>query len=237
MTITYRPMRPKDVHECVDIVAAHPVIRQRYGDALSNLKAVWLALIGREAFRTVLFEDFQNSHPRIIGVGVSVFVSDDFLRALKQAPFFWVGPELIRWLSSGHSPLLSDCEMRQRNARGGLTAATREGAIRSEFLHCPEVQTAFCSAFIENHQGFLLNEVLGHGMTRDTLEFSLRGGFLLLQEDGRYADSVERPLDAVFEKPHHIGLTRELARPPSALMMPFSPGPAGPACTITTATT
>jgi len=211
MTFTCRPMRPKDVHECVDIVAAHPVIRQRYGDALSDLKAVWLALMGREAFRPVVFEDSQHSHAGIIGDGVSVFVSDHFLRALKRSPFFWVGPELTRWLSSGQAPLLSDCEMRQRNARGGLTVATWEGAIRAEFLHCPEVLTAFCSAFIENHQGFLLNEVLGQGMTRDTLDLSLRSGFLLLQEDGRYADSGESPLDEVFEKPHHIGLTRELA--------------------------
>lgn len=211
MAITYRPMLPKDVHECVDIVAAHPVMRQRYGDALSNLKAVWLALIGREAFRTAVFEDFQNSHPRIVGVGVSVFVSDDFLRALKQSPFFWVGPELTKWLSSGQPALLSDREMRQRNARGGLTVATWEGAIRTEFLHCPEVLTVFCAAFIQNHQGFLLNEVLGQGMTRDTLDLSVRSGFLLLQEDGRYGDSTGKPLDEVFEKPHHIGLTRELA--------------------------
>lgn len=211
MAITYRPMRPKDVHECVDIVAAHPVMRQRYGDVLCNLKAVWLALIGREAFRTAVFEDSQTSHAGIIGVGVSVFVSDDFLRALKQGPFFWVGPELTKWLCSGQPALLSDREVRQRNARGGLTVATWEGAIRAESLHCPEVLTAFCSAFIENHQGFPLNEILGQGMTRDTLDLSLRSGFLMLQEDGRYADSVKRPLDEIFEKPHHIGLTRELA--------------------------
>lgn len=211
MAFTYRPMRPKDVRECIEIVAAHPVVAPRYGADISILGKVWLGLLGQEAFRPVVFEETRNSHAGIIGVGVSVFVSDDFLRALEQRPFFWVGPELTRWLSSGQSPLLSDCEMRQRNAKGGLTVATWEGAIRSQLLNCPELLTTFCSAFIENHQGFLLKEVLGQGMTRDTLDLSLRSGFLLLQEDGRYADSVERPLDEVFEKPHHIGLTRELA--------------------------
>ena len=211
MAITYRPMRPKDVRECTEIVAAHPVVAPRYGAAISSLGRVWVGLLGQEAFRPCVFEEVRNSCARIIGIGVSAFVSEDFLRALKTPPFFWVGPELTKWLSSGQLPLLSDREMRQRNPGGGLTVATWEGAIRAELLHCPEVLTAFCSAFIENHQGFLLNEILGQGMTRDTLELSLRGGFLLLQEDGRYADSVEKPLDEVFEKPHHIGLTRELA--------------------------
>jgi hypothetical protein len=45
---------------------------------------------------------------RIMGVGVSAFVSHDFLVELKTPPFFWAGPELAKRVLRGESPLLSD---------------------------------------------------------------------------------------------------------------------------------
>lgn len=211
MAITYRPMRPKDVRECTEIVAAHPVVGPRYGAAIRSLTKVWLELFGREAFRAVVFEDSQNSHAGIVAVGVSAFVSNDFLRALKKPPFFWVGPELTRRLTRGESPLLSNREVREGNIEDGLNVVTWEAAHRGEFLDCAEVLTAGCSAYIEQHRGFQLKEVLGQGMTRDVLALSLRAGFQLLHENGRYVDSANGSLDQVFERPHHIGLTRKLA--------------------------
>lgn len=211
MAISYRPMRPKDVRECVDIVAAHPVIGPRYGGAVRDLKAVWLRLIGEEAFRAVVFEDSRNSHARTIGVGVSVFVSEEFLHSLKTPPFFWVGPELTRRIARGESPLLSNQEVRQRNANGGLNLVTWEGALHADFFDSVEAHTLCGSAFHEQHRGFLLREPLGHAMTRDVLDLSLRAGFLLLDRDGQYVECISEPLDGIFAKPHYFGLTRELA--------------------------
>ena len=39
----------------------------------------------------------------------------------------------------------------------------------------------------------------------------LRSGGLLLDEDGRYLESIDRSLDDIFKVPHHVGLTRALA--------------------------
>jgi hypothetical protein len=108
VAVRYRPMRPEDVRECVEIVAAHPVIGPRYGSAIGDLRRVWLELMGREAFHAVVFEDSNDSKIRTMGVGVSVFVSDEFLLELKTPPFFWVGPGLINRINRGDSPLLSD---------------------------------------------------------------------------------------------------------------------------------
>lgn len=173
------------VCECTEIVAAHPVVGPRYGAAISSLRKVWLGLLGLEAFRSVVFEEARNSCTRIIGMGVSAFVSDDFLLALKTPPFFWVGPELTRRLARGESPLLSNQEVRQRNANGGLNLVTWEGALHADFFDSVEAHTLCCSAFHEQHRGFLLRELLGHAMTRDVLDLSLRSGFLLLDRDGQ----------------------------------------------------
>ena len=92
MAVRYRPMRPNDAKECVEIVAAHPFMGPRYGSGTTDLRTVWLSLLGREAFRAVVFEDGEDTQVRIMGVGVSAFVSHDFLLELKTPPFFWAGP-------------------------------------------------------------------------------------------------------------------------------------------------
>jgi len=71
MSIRCRPMRPKDVAGCVEIVAQHPFIGPRYAGTLPELRSVWLSLLGREAFRAYVYEDRQDSPPRLVGVGCS----------------------------------------------------------------------------------------------------------------------------------------------------------------------
>jgi len=211
MPITHRPMRPKDVGASVQLVAAHPVLGPRFGEAIGNLEAVWLGLLGQDAFRAVVFEDSDASHREIVGVGVSCFVSDDFLDSIKKPPFRWVAAELTEHISRGESPLLSNAQIREANMTGGLNLVTWVGALHANFLNSVEAHIAVLSAFFSEHQGFLLKEITGHGMSRDLLDAALRSGAMLLGQDGQYVDSVDRSLDEVFSTPHHFGLTRELA--------------------------
>ena len=51
MTVHCRPMLPKDVRPCVEILAVHPVVAPRYGDSIDQLRPAWLSLLGCEAFR------------------------------------------------------------------------------------------------------------------------------------------------------------------------------------------
>src|SRR5215472_17303031 len=129
MAIRWRPMRVHDVSECVEIVAASPVQAPRYGAAVQDLKAVWLGLLGQEVFRAIVLEEtLDHSKPTKVGVGVSAFISDDFLQYMKTPPFLWVYPDLIKRIASGKSPLLSDKQTREANAKGGLNLFVWEGA-------------------------------------------------------------------------------------------------------------
>src|SRR5260370_32752316 len=194
MGIHWRPMRPKDVGECVEIVATHPILGPRYGPAIVDLKAVWLGLLGREAFRPFVFEEVQGSSIRKVGVGVSAFVSDDYLVRMKTPPFFWVGPDLTMRIARGESPLLSDKEMREANQNHGLNLLTWEGAIRTGYMDRPDGFVALISAFLEQHRGFLLKEIITSAMTLDQLLGVVRSGGQILNTEGKYVDSVERPL-------------------------------------------
>ena len=109
----------KDVRKCVDIIASHPVIGPRYGSEIHQLQSTWLLLLRWEGFLARVFEKVQNSRTTICFVGVSVFVTDDFVRELKTAPF-WSGPELIRRAAPGDFPILGDKQLRNANAQDGL---------------------------------------------------------------------------------------------------------------------
>ena len=212
MGIQWRPMRPKDVRGCAEIIAAHPVNGARYRDDIGKLFKVWLGLLGREAFRAVVIEAVDTSQrTATIGVGVSVFVSEAFLTQIKTPPYRWVGPELVRRIVQGDDPLLSDQQMRQANAQGGLNLVTWEGALKHEFADRPDAHTAVFSAYVEQHRGFLIKEMIGHGISAELLEGTLRSGASLLDSNGQYTNTPDRPTREIFVSPHYIGMTRELA--------------------------
>lgn len=212
MAFRHRPMEPKDVRECVEIVSSHPVVGSRYGSIIGGLQSVWRKLLGREAFRAVVFEEAQDSRARRIGVGVSVFVSDEFLRELKTPPFFWIGPELTKRVLRGDSPLLSDKQVRLANRSGGLTLVPWEWALHAEYLHSGEAVTTMIAAFVDEHRGFLLKELISNTMSLDGLEGAVRsGGLFLSPDDCHHVESLNKPLHEIFASPYLIGLTRELA--------------------------
>jgi len=115
-------------------------------------------------------------------------------------------------MNRGASPLLSDKQLRQANADRGLNLVTWEGALHSGYLNCVEAHEAMFAAFVVQHRGFLLKELIGHGMTFEAFVGTIRsGGMLLSAAGGRYADSPDKPLHEVSAEPHVVGLTRELA--------------------------
>jgi hypothetical protein len=209
--IHWRAMRAEDVRECVEIVATHPILGPRYGPAIAELRAVWLGLLGREAFRAVVFEEVQDPSIRRTGVGVSAFVSGDYLQRMKTPPFFWVGHDLTMRIAHGESPLLSDKETREANRNGGLNLLCWEGAIRWEYANRADAHAALYSAFVEQHRGFLLKEIIGGTVNPENLAGTLRSGGQFLNTEGKYVDSAESAQHEEFTVPHYVGLTREVA--------------------------
>jgi hypothetical protein len=213
MAITYRPMRPKDVKQCVEIVAADPIVGPRYGKAIGNLRAVWLELLGSEALRAIVLEhSFKASGVEIVGVGASAFVSEDFFRELKTPPFFWAGPEITKRVVCGASPLLTNKQVRHGNSNAGLNLIVWEGVVRASYYTEPEVHHSMLAGFLEMHRGFHLKELLGHGTNVVGLEATFRMGNLLLSSvDGTYIDHMEKTPQELLSVPHFIGISRELA--------------------------
>jgi DNA-binding NarL/FixJ family response regulator len=169
--------------------------------------------LGREAFRAYVYENLQDSPPRLVGIGCSAIVSDDFLREAKTPPFFWIGPEITRRIRRGQSPLLSDKQVREANSNGGVNIAVWEGAVSIRDINRAEVSNSFLSTFIELHRGFQLKEIIGQGSTDDALAAVLRVGYLFISSvDGRYTETIDKTPNDLIREPHMTGLSRELAR-------------------------
>lgn len=210
--IRHRPMRPSDVRECVQLVASHPVQGPRYGKAIADLPAVWLCLLTSGIPNTsAVIEAGAGARSKIVGVGVSAFVSDDFVRQLKSPPSFWLGPELTKSLKRGDSHMLTEKQVRGANSSGGLNLAVWEGTICKEEMQNSDVGRAMMKMFFDLHQGYLLKELLGQAESPGHFEaMRLSGGQVWNFAAGRYAEPSGNP-EEVLREHHVVGMTREMA--------------------------
>lgn len=204
-------MRRRDIRECVEFYAQHPILGPRYGRTLDQLGAAWSQLMNRHAVTVIVFEEIHGGKARKIGVGARAFVSDEFVKEMKTAPQFWAGPELVKRVLAGNSPILSDKELREANAEGGLNLFAWDGAVSaSEFGRREVIQSLFVE-FVERHRGFRLKELITQGTSVDIMEAQIQSGGFLVGEDGEYGEVPAKPLSEVLKAPHCLGVSRELA--------------------------
>lgn len=204
-------MRHKDIPECVALVASHPVLAPRYDKAINLLGNAWSQLLRELAFLSLIFEEGNGSTLRKVGLGTRAFLSDTFVQEMKTAPYFWAGPELVRRVLAGCSPLLTDKQVREANAHGGLNLFVWDGTASANDINRPEVIHTLFFEFVDQHRGFLLKEVLAQSSSSDILEAQLHSGGFLLDETGRYTSAVPQPMKELVQRPHYIGVSRELA--------------------------
>ena len=221
MGLRYRRMQSSDVSNCVQVLTKIPAIRRRYGSAIADVQAAWHRLIGCEAMGTAVFEEVDGAQVTTWGVGVGIFVHDDFVRELKTPPLFWIGPELAKRVVQGDSPILSDNEVREANSTGGLNLVVWEGCPIPEFAKRPDAIHLMMTAFIQLYRGFRCKEAISlQAESAERLQWTIDGGGLLWDAArGRYVRSLGKELAEVFGEPHVVGTTPEVesGRPGSSV--------------------
>jgi hypothetical protein len=205
-------MEPEDVAECAKIVAAHPVIGPRYGSAIKDLGRAWLRLLGSEAMTTAVFEEVDRGRVHLAGVGVGVFVRDEFIRELKTPRQFWVGAELTKRVLNGNSPVLSDREVREANSGEGLNELVWETLTGLAFAKRTEMYHLMGRTYIEIHRGFRLKEMItSQAESAERLQWAIdAGGLYWDPKAGRYVKSLRKGTEEFARNPHVVGITREL---------------------------
>lgn len=207
-------MQPADIPECVDMVAKSALVGPRYGPMIGHLAEAWKRLLGFEASSAIVFLAGEGDRAPICIFGVSVIVRDDFIREIKRAPQFWVGPALTRRVIKGESFLLTGKELREGNSQDGLNLLSWESCTRPGYESHHELHRYMMGAFIEVHQGYRWKEIVAtQSESADRLRHTLNtGGFLWDPIAGCYVDGVNRDLEEIVSTPHIVGITRELER-------------------------
>lgn len=212
--IRHRPMRQRDIADCVRLVATHPILAPRYGDAIKDLPGVWRRLLNNEWFFTsALYEETRGTSAKTLGAGMSVFVTDDFFKEAKTPPFFWLGPELTRRIAQCRSPLLTEKQVGDANSREGLNLVIWQSGAHPDDLKRPEIWEVGVNAFIEHHRGFRLKEWILQAETPEHFVGILNVGSVLYNNPVLSPSPGSHRLDpqqAVTE-PHLTGLTRATA--------------------------
>jgi hypothetical protein len=212
--LRHRAVESRDIRECVDLVANHPIIGPRYGSTISHLPEVWLSLIDSEASVASVFYADDGPGAPICFFGITAVVQDDFLRDMKRPPHFWIGPELTRRMIRGESPVLSGKELREANSCGGLNLVCWENCALPGYEAHTDLHRYMMSVFIQLHRGYLWKEIIANQPeSLGRLEFLISTGGLLWEPlTGAYSSAAKGDCSEIVDKPHIIGVKRELER-------------------------
>ncbi|MGB6256561.1 MAG: hypothetical protein WBG09_00325 [Candidatus Sulfotelmatobacter sp.] len=214
MRLRRRPMLPRDAQPCAELVAAHSLESERYGELQEQLSWVWKNCLRSRSLITVVLEDMESGKPSLQGFGVSAFVTDEFTYSCKMPSMRWIGPELVRCLMRGESPVLDPNEIRDANSTGGLNLASWASIL------CPQnesdrtqVQVELMTAFMQEHSGFKLKEIIGQQNERIMMEVvSNSGGLFWNCAKQRYVEVHNFDVKEVLQHPFILGATPETAR-------------------------
>jgi hypothetical protein len=189
-------------------------VKNRYGELYSEIPGVWAALHSNGSALSVVVEDLDapSSHS-LVGLGLSLFVTDEFVRHVKSSSPFWIGPELIGRIKRNESPILDLAEIRRGNSRVGLNLVVWEVFVRpvsqAEFL---TIITELSTAFFNIHAGFKIKEVMGQQPFGPVLRGAIQvGGWLMQNGRGEYVSAPDPDVIEKAGEPFVLGLTRKLA--------------------------
>lgn|SRR5208282_4072011 len=214
MRLRRRPMLPRDAQPCAELIASHPLEKQRYCQLAEQLPSAWKQCLRCGSLITVVLEDMESGKPSLQGFGVSVFVTDEFTYSCKMPSMQWIGPELVRCLMRGESPVLGPKEIRDANSSDGLNLASWASIL------CPQnesdrtqVQVELMTAFMQEHTGFKLKEIIGQQNERIMMEVvSNSGGLFWNCAQQRYVEAHNFDVEEVLQHPFILGATPETAR-------------------------
>lgn len=213
MSLRYRLLKPEDVSTCAEIIARHPIHGPRYGESIRDLLPIWLELLRCEGCLSIVFEEDSGARTVVLGGALDTFVTEEFADELRKPPHFWIGPEIVRRIRAGRSPVLNDKQVCEANSSGGgLIAVVWHTGLLPHHLANPEIGNGAHRAFNDIHSGYYLGEVLVQGECQAHLEALCAIGVHYWNGgEGRYELMNQTNIPDLLDHSHLLGASRQLA--------------------------
>jgi hypothetical protein len=157
----FRTTRPEDFPAARDFIPES----YRYGPELrETLPAIWTELLGNGQLCTGVVENPSLPEPeRLRGVGLSLFVTEDFADSVLDEPRPFVNARLHRMIVEGRSPVLDRRQIVEGNSGDGLSLLSLHFCTSDYNSSSPEfirVAAAAQDLFGLVHAGYRIRRIL-----------------------------------------------------------------------------
>lgn len=213
MSLHYRLMRRADVPWVTQVIAGNPLMAEHYGESLALLGSGLIQLLETMSAQLFVFEELTGAATHRYGFAGTVFISDNFASRLLTPPFVWIGPEVVRLICAGESPLLSDDELRQNNLNGGLNLAFLTSWFEPKYRVRLDVVNAGMDCFRQYHQGYRIKRIIPQTELEDVVVSLMEAGAFAVNNDGSHSALLDQPPEEFVRQPHCLLITGGLARP------------------------
>jgi hypothetical protein len=208
MRLTFRPAMSADFNTCVRIIRDRFVYDEV---AKAHLFRLWDEALASGSGRSAVIEDTGPVGARIVGFGLSLFVSDEFVVETKTRLSPFIGRHIIELWARGHSPILPLDEIYRANDGPGLNVLVlhygwaEEGKGPEEIAPIRQMLT---QAFIGQHRGYRLKEFLQEIYGTEELDGVRITGVLLRTDYASFPTEISVPQS---RRPYLVGITKREA--------------------------
>jgi hypothetical protein len=171
----YRATKPADLRIARDFL---PGAYKYSAQMLEDLPRLWETMLHEGRLNSMVVEGADGS---VLGVGLSVFVADDFAARQIATPRPYLSARLHEMIAAGRSPVLDRREIARANGGAGLSLMPLHFSTASFDMSDPEIVRIVLAAqdtFRFVHAGYrvrlVLKEVVGIGLCRYMVSSGLK---------------------------------------------------------------
>lgn len=211
MHLISRPPRPQEFEICVRITQDNFA----FDDAeRAELVKMWSKLfLSGSALANVIENPNHSPDSRIVGFGLSVFVSDEFVEEMTTSLPSYVNKQVLSKWTNGNSPVLSPSEIKKANSGNGLNWLGLGMSWGETCLNLEEqfhVSNKMMEALFEQIRGYQLKQFFKEVYGEENRQKFMAFGAHLKNDYQEFweSDSSEE------QRPYLMGVTREEAFSP-----------------------
>ncbi len=211
MRLAFRPTTPADFR------AGLAIIRDRFvydEAAQERLLDLWSEVLGHRSGVSDVVEDLDRPPAsRIVGFGLNVFVSDEFVREAKTTLPPYMGRNLLERWACGVSPILRPESIRRANDGDGLNVLTLHYGFHEWGYAAEEIvmiSTMLLQSSLPAHRGYRLKEVLIEAYGEQEFSILLNAGLSLRTDYASTFSHTEQVVDP-DRRAYLCGATRQEA--------------------------
>ncbi len=222
MDLEQRKLKPSDFH------SVHEFWFQLYGrdhpDA-EQMRQEWELIIHYPALVSIIIEEVRLHNRIARGYAAAVFVTDDYVRYVKEELPPYSNTHLLQPLPNGAEPLLAKSDIGAAQASGGLNAlvayldwCTDELSLEDKAF----VQDYLFRAFARIYRGYLIKNFVMQVIVPERHALAIAGGFTTYRDYAEWIQGAPMPI-VLHQRPYLVGLTRDeaLNRPVSSASQAF----------------